>query len=137
MKYASSILTESLNQLANENSSVTLSLPVLWCCELSSSGLEIIEQQVGRDLKHHLVQPCLAEARSRQDDTAPCPAKCIWIRKGEVFPKVCALPVVIAASDHLVGCIFILNGLFISGLVSLCYSFIEPLLGFFMVQISW
>jgi len=35
---------------------------------------DTIEYQVGRDIKHHLVQPFLVKALSRQDGPAPCPA---------------------------------------------------------------
>jgi len=34
----------------------------------------VIECQVGRDLKGHLVQSSMAKARSRQDGPALCPA---------------------------------------------------------------
>ena len=59
----------------------------LWCYPLSGTRPEtavvcgggfdhtIIEYQVGRDLKDHLVQPFLAKAQSRQDGPAPCPAR--------------------------------------------------------------
>lgn len=36
---------------------------------------DIIEYQVRKDLKAHLIQPFFAKAQSRQDVPAPCPAE--------------------------------------------------------------
>jgi len=47
----------------------------LEACQTSKTDNVIIEYQVGRDLKDHLVQPFLAKARLRQDGPASCPAE--------------------------------------------------------------
>ena len=47
----------------------------LWGGDAESQNHKIIEYQVGRDLKDHLVQPFLAKAQSRQEGPAPCPAE--------------------------------------------------------------
>jgi len=59
----------TIQQLLNTSNS-PLSFP-LGIQTLSSH--RIIEYQVGRDLKNHLVQTFLTKAQSRQDSPEPCP----------------------------------------------------------------